>query len=199
MLPGARLVACRLARLNHQDPRSNAHGSHLTANKCGREKTSSDGLSWDRPLHGKTGDVDEPKFFYRIKILEKETTSATVHWIPPTLRSLEKVATAIGGTTVEKIPHKTDQAAIYVPRGKGDDIPHYVNIKFKGEITALLVTVPGRRTKCRHCGDTSHWSKKCPTLRQRQLSRPIQQPTPSYTEKVQNKPPPEAPASEADF
>ncbi|GFR76769.1 hypothetical protein ElyMa_002221400 [Elysia marginata] len=33
MLPGVRLVACRLARLNHQDPRSNAHGSHLTANK----------------------------------------------------------------------------------------------------------------------------------------------------------------------
>ncbi|GFR66932.1 LOW QUALITY PROTEIN: hypothetical protein ElyMa_000240500 [Elysia marginata] len=33
MLPGARLIACRLARLNHQDPRSNAHGSHLTANK----------------------------------------------------------------------------------------------------------------------------------------------------------------------
>ncbi|GFR84265.1 hypothetical protein ElyMa_004146500 [Elysia marginata] len=33
MLPGARLVACKLARLNHQDPRSNAHGSHLTANK----------------------------------------------------------------------------------------------------------------------------------------------------------------------
>ncbi|GFR73981.1 hypothetical protein ElyMa_002151300 [Elysia marginata] len=28
MLPGARLVACKLARLNHQDPRS-----HLTANK----------------------------------------------------------------------------------------------------------------------------------------------------------------------
>ncbi|GFS08821.1 hypothetical protein ElyMa_003022400 [Elysia marginata] len=33
MLPVARLVACKLARLNHQDPRSNAHGSHLTANK----------------------------------------------------------------------------------------------------------------------------------------------------------------------
>ncbi|GFR61053.1 hypothetical protein ElyMa_005421800 [Elysia marginata] len=33
MLPGVRLVACKLARLNHQDPRSNAHGSHLTANK----------------------------------------------------------------------------------------------------------------------------------------------------------------------
>ncbi|GFR99053.1 hypothetical protein ElyMa_002783500 [Elysia marginata] len=33
MLPGARLVACKLARLKHQDPRSNAHGSHLTANK----------------------------------------------------------------------------------------------------------------------------------------------------------------------
>ncbi|GFR92172.1 hypothetical protein ElyMa_000861600 [Elysia marginata] len=33
MLSGARLVACRLARLNHQDPRSNAHGSHLTPNK----------------------------------------------------------------------------------------------------------------------------------------------------------------------
>ncbi|GFR87318.1 hypothetical protein ElyMa_006073900 [Elysia marginata] len=33
MLPGARLFACKLARPNHQDPRSNAHGSHLTANK----------------------------------------------------------------------------------------------------------------------------------------------------------------------
>ncbi|GFR74833.1 PiggyBac transposable element-derived protein 3 [Elysia marginata] len=33
MLPGARLIACKLARLNHQDPHSNAHGSHLTANK----------------------------------------------------------------------------------------------------------------------------------------------------------------------
>ncbi|GFR91771.1 hypothetical protein ElyMa_000852000 [Elysia marginata] len=33
MLPGAHLVACKLARLNHQDPHSNSHESHLTANK----------------------------------------------------------------------------------------------------------------------------------------------------------------------
>ncbi|GFS06234.1 hypothetical protein ElyMa_002960300 [Elysia marginata] len=61
MLPCARLVACRLARLNHQDPRSNAHGSHLTANKVpnSRERSrfrgieESDGTTEVRQEDGK--------------------------------------------------------------------------------------------------------------------------------------------------
>ncbi|GFR75860.1 hypothetical protein ElyMa_002198300 [Elysia marginata] len=41
MLPGAGLVACKLARINHQDPLSNAHRSHLTANKVPKSQERS--------------------------------------------------------------------------------------------------------------------------------------------------------------
>ncbi|GFR60067.1 hypothetical protein ElyMa_005398800 [Elysia marginata] len=61
MLPGARPVACKPARLNHQDPRSNAHGSHLTPNKVpnSRERSrfrwieESDGTTEARQEDGK--------------------------------------------------------------------------------------------------------------------------------------------------
>ncbi|GFS23284.1 hypothetical protein ElyMa_001636100 [Elysia marginata] len=65
MLPGARLVACKLSRLNHQDPRSKAHGSHLTANKVpnSRERSRFRGIeeSVGRDDRSTTGRCKEDK------------------------------------------------------------------------------------------------------------------------------------------
>ena len=101
----------------------------------------------------------DPLCFFRIEELGRETTRATIHWLPPTLKyeGLKKIInTAVGGGTFEKIPHR-----IYVPREKESKIPHYVELMYNEESTFLLVTVPVRWTQCRHCGDTDHWTNRC--------------------------------------
>ena len=37
-------------------------------------------------LHGKQGQIPDPLCFFRIEQLGKETTRATLHWLPPTLK-----------------------------------------------------------------------------------------------------------------
>ena len=138
-------------------------------------------------LHGKTGQLRDPACFFRIEELEKETVRATVHWLPPTLKygGLKKIVdSALGGGLFEKVPQKIDQAAVYVPKEKEGDIPHYTEINYRGTCHILLVTVPGRRTQCRHCTGTDHWSNRCSQAENRTLND--QRPT--FAEKVQKKP-----------
>ena len=136
-------------------------------------------------LHGKTGQIPDPLCFFRIEQLGKETTRATLHWLPPTLKyeGLKKIVNmAVGGGHFEKVPHRVDQAAVYVPKEREKDIPHYVELKFEEQTLFLLVTVPGRRTECRHCGDTDHWSNRC--------SRTAPPRNTTYAEKTKRAPPP---------
>ena len=138
-------------------------------------------------LHGKQGQIPDPLCFFRIEQLGKETTRsrATLHWLPPTLKyeGLRKIVNkAVGGGHFEKVPHRVDQAAVYVPREKEKDIPHYVELQYEEQTLFLLVTVPGRRTKCRHCGDTNHWSNRCTR------TTPPRQTT--YADKTKKAPPP---------
>ena len=88
----------------------------------------------------------------------------------------------MGGGNFEKVPHRVDQAAVYVPREKEKDIPHYVELQYDEQTLFLLVTVPGRRTECRHCGDTDHWSNRC-----RRTTPPRQT---TYADKIKKAPPP---------
>ena len=56
-------------------------------------------------LHGKTGQIKEPLCFFRIEELGRETTRATLHWLPPTLKyeGIKKILNqAVGGATFEK-------------------------------------------------------------------------------------------------
>ena len=146
-------------------------------------------------LHGKTGQINDPLCFLRIEELGRETTRATVHWLPPTLKyeGLRKIVEkAVGGGTFEKIPHRIDQAAVYVPKKNEHKIPHYVQLKYEEESTFLLVTVPGRRTECRHCQETDHWSNKCPTLNKKIEDRPraMKERKDTFAEKVKKTPSP---------
>ena len=58
---------------------------------------------------------------------------------------------ALGVGAFKKVPSKIDQAAVYAPREQEGDIPPFVEISFNQESHFLLMTVPGRRTECRHC------------------------------------------------
>ena len=146
-------------------------------------------------LHGKTGQITDPLCFFRIEELGRETTRATIHWLPPTLKyeGLKKIVEkAVGGGTFEKVPHRIDQAAVYVPKKNEQKIPHYIHLKYEEESTFLLVTVPGRRTECRHCQQTDHWSNKCPTLNQKTEDRPraTKERKDTFAEKVKKTPSP---------
>ena len=100
------------------------------------------------------------------------------------IRRLKKIVdNALGGGLFEKVPQKIDQAAVYVPKEKEKDIPHYTEINYRGTGHILLVTVPGRRTQCRHCTGTDHWSNRCPQGENRTQNN--QRPT--FAEKVQKK------------
>ena len=136
-------------------------------------------------LHGKQGQIPDPLCYFRIEQIGKETTRATLHWLPPTLKyqGLTKIVNqAMGGGHFEKVPHRVDQAAVYVPKEKEKDIPHYVELQYDEHTLFLLVTVPGRRTECRHCGDTDHWSNRC-----RKTAPPRHT---TYAEKTKRAPPP---------
>ena len=137
-------------------------------------------------LHGKTGQLRDPACFFRIEELEKETVRATVHWLPPTLKygGLKKIVdNALGGGLFEKVPQKVDQAAVYVPKDKEKDIPHYTEITYRNASHILPVTVPGRRTQCRHCTRTDHWSNRCPQVAEEQNRAP-KEPKPTYAERA---------------
>ena len=145
-------------------------------------------------LHGKTGQLRDPVCFYRIEELERETVRATIHWLPPTLKygGLKKIVdSALGGGLFEKVPQKIDQAAVYVPKEKEEDIPHYTEINYRDTSHILLVTVPGRRTHFRHCTATDHWSNRCPQAENQSRAPKDQRPT--FAEKVQKKPQPTKP------
>ncbi|KAK3757883.1 hypothetical protein RRG08_014438 [Elysia crispata] len=73
------------------------------------------------------------------------------------------VSSSLGVERFEKVPRKPDQIAAFVPKSREKAIPHFINIKFRDEDTFSLLIVPGRRTECRHCSDTDHWSNNCPT------------------------------------
>ena len=136
-------------------------------------------------LHGKTGQIAEPLCFFRIEELGPETTRATIHLLPPTLKyhGLKKIVNkAVGEGTFEKVPHRIDQAAVYVPREKENVIPHDVELKYEEETTFLLVTVHGRRTQCTHCGDTDHYTNRCTGAKPSRKA--------SYAEKAKKAPPP---------
>ena len=114
---------------------------------------------------------------------------APVHWLPPTLKcnGLKKIFDeAIGGGTFEKVPNKIDQAVIYVLRERERKILHYVEINYGNESCFLLVTVPGRRTACRHCNQSDHWTNRCPNDRkapekQESYAQKASKPTPTPT------------------
>ncbi|RUS90867.1 hypothetical protein EGW08_001374 [Elysia chlorotica] len=54
---------------------------------------------------------------------------------------------------------------VHVP--VGHYIPHHIQLMYRGHKTNLLVTVPGRRTECRKCGETTHWTNQCQLKRER--------------------------------
>ena len=144
-------------------------------------------------LYGKTGQITDPLCFFRIEELGRETTRATIHWLPPTLKyeGLKKIVEkAVGGGTFEKVPHRIDQAAVYVPKKNKQKIPHYIHLRYEEESTFLLVTVPGRRTECRHCSGTDHWSNRCPNAPRSDGGKPramaVQRET-SYAQKTKEK------------
>ena len=115
-------------------------------------------------LHEKQGQCRDPACICRIEELERKTVRATIHWLPPTLKygGLRKIVQiALDGGLFEKVPYKIDQAVVYVPKEK-EDIPHYLEVTYGQESYFLLITVPGRRTECRHCSCTDHWSSGCP-------------------------------------
>ena len=126
-------------------------------------------------LHGKQGQLREPACYYRIEELEKETVRATIHWLPPTIKfgGLKKIVqSALGGGLFEKVPHRIDQAVVYAPKELEADIPHYLEVTYRQESHFLLVTVPGRRTECRHCSGTDHWSNRCPNTQRSDGGKP---------------------------
>ena len=134
-------------------------------------------------LHGTTGTIDT--FNFNIEQMEKETTRATLHWLPATVKNaaLQRlVDTELGeGCRIERDGHRPDQARVYVPKRETDRIPHYIACEFKGETFHVLMTIPGRRTVCRHCGDTTHWASQCPTYTQRPPRAPNAQQHPKPT------------------
>ena len=159
--------AARTTHLGIQRHLGALTGAHRPPSRCGGRRTRTVGTWWAcRSSTARQDRLQSLCVFFRIEELERETTRATIHWLPPTLKikyeGLKKILQkAVGGGTFENVPHRIDQAAVYVPRQNEKDIPHYVELKYEDETTFLLVTVPGRRTQCRHCGNTDHCSNRC--------------------------------------
>ena len=62
-----------------------------------------------------------------------------------------------------------------------------MEINYGGDSSFLLVTVPGRRTACRHCKETDHWTNRCSNIRKAPEKE-------SYADKTRQAPtPPKAP------
>lgn len=119
-------------------------------------------------LHGKRIKVPGTDICLELEHVEKERTKVTVHWLPPTYL-LGAVKTIVEATTGDS------NAEVFRLQNQGGKwgvlcrptrvIPHYALVEVPGrrdEWHRIKITVQGRLTECQVCGNTGHWTKKCP-------------------------------------
>lgn len=112
----------------------------------------------------------ETSFKVEIFPIEEERLKITLHWVSPSIaktKIVEIIETfAEQGSKVEvtKIG-ASDKWVSFIKAKKDAPIPHYIQLRYEGDpkIYKVLVTIPGRRQQCLHCGLDQHWSNQCPT------------------------------------
>ena len=102
--------------------------------------------------------------------LEEEKVKVTLHWVSPSLQKKkeEEIFSSFAEEGTRPKVNKvglTDKWSAWVKVRKNFELPHYVQLRYEGDPRAykVLVTVPGRRQRCWHCGQDQHWSNQCPT------------------------------------
>lgn len=105
-----------------------------------------------------------------ISTLEGEKVKITLHWVSPTInkKKIEDILRSFAepGSVVEAVRlGVTDKWASWIKVKKNFEIPHYIQLRVEGDprVYKVLVTVPGRRQQCWHCGQDQHWSNQCPS------------------------------------
>lgn len=117
-------------------------------------------------LHGQTIHVPGTGITLRCEHVEKERDRITIHWLPPTY-TMEAVTVVVRALTGDGSPEvfrakEGKWGALCRPT---QPIPHYAEVEVPGrkeQWHAIMITMPGRRTECRHCSSEEHWSNKCP-------------------------------------
>lgn len=138
---------------------------------CTASETMSRGM-YDS-LHGRVIKVPGTDITLMCEHVDKERTRITVHWLPTTYPP-EAVKAVVGALTgdedaeVFKMRNREGQWGALCHPTK--EIPHYASVEAPGRPNGwhtIKVTIPGRLTACQHCGQTEHWSNKCPSRKQR--------------------------------
>lgn len=101
--------------------------------------------------------------------LEDEKIRVTLHWVAPTINK-SKIGEIFGafaeeGSKIEPIKlGNSDKWAAWIKLRKQTELPHYIQLRYEDDPRTykVLVTIPGRRQQCWHCGQDQHWSNQCP-------------------------------------
>ena len=131
------------------------------------------------PVSGRTREKLLGKLFggdatIRVEVtsIEEEKTRITLHWVSPAIneKKIQQIFESFSeeGSKVEvsRITG-TDKWMSWVRVKKDTALPHYIQLRYEGDPKTykVLVTVPGRRQQCWHCGQEEHWTNQCPTRR----------------------------------
>jgi hypothetical protein len=162
-------------------------------------------IKYYKDLHGKKCDFPEHKISLMIEHLEKEKMKGSIHWLPWTTKAttVKKIATHItGDNNVDVYPIKSAGDVwtfAYTPQ-KDREVPFYLTAKVSSQMEAdkylkIFITLPGRRTPCGVCGDTSHWISQCP--KRKQQRKDAEREAPVFEHPPQDLPPTHSKQSES--
>lgn len=119
-------------------------------------------------LHGKRVAVPGTNISLHLEHADKERTRLTLHWLPQTypVEAVKVVVAELTGDSQAEIFKLRNQegrwAALCRPVRP---VPHYASVEVPGREDTwhtIKITLPGRLTECQWCGETSHWSNRCP-------------------------------------
>jgi hypothetical protein len=124
-----------------------------------------------KELHGKQFDLTNTHgIVLRLEHIDKLRVMGTIHNVHPTYRQ-DAVEHWVRGFTEDpdaEVSHSSkasDKWVFYFKPAESVEIPHEISVQVdeSNKIQHYLVTLPGRKTQCRHCGLDTHWANKCPT------------------------------------
>ncbi|XP_055863955.1 uncharacterized protein LOC129922336 [Biomphalaria glabrata] len=104
-----------------------------------------------------------------VSTIEDEKVKITLHWVAPTIvkNKIIEIFQSFSeeGSKVEPVKlGNSDKWAAWLKIKKGTEVPHYIHLKYVDDprVYKVLITIPGRRQQCWHCGQDKHWSNQCP-------------------------------------
>jgi hypothetical protein len=147
-------------------------------------------LTHYKDLHGKSFEAKELGLTITLEHLELEKSRGRLEWVPHNLKAeyIQKViANLTGDAEAEVKQMQGENRWSFTYKKTEEEVPHYTHINIRrGEQRQkfkVLISLPGRRTRCYTCGEDTHWSSQCHARKtaynERQQEAPERPPPPS--------------------